>query len=149
MPLPLREYLPRVGQLRPCRIRLRSNHHKLLEMRLGPSLVACTFGREARTVETAEAVRLFGDGGLILYSASAGWPSSISMSPRSSRAGKIGPGDHHVLLGLILMVGGGAHGGESFLMLAFGVQRPGGGDLRLDLGLLGPVGELPFSQYLL
>ena len=39
--------------------------------------------------------------------------------------------------------------GKCLLMLAFGVQRPGRGDLRLDLGLLGPVGELPFSERLL
>jgi type I restriction enzyme M protein len=39
--------------------------------------------------------------------------------------------------------------GRARRVLALSAQCPGGGDLRLDLDLLGPVGELPFAEHLL
>jgi hypothetical protein len=47
------------------------------------------------------------------------------------------------------MVSGGAQRDKRLRVLAFGAQRPGGGDLRLDLGLLSPLGEIPFGERLL
>ena len=46
------------------------------------------------------------------------------------------------------MVGGDTHRSKRLFVLAFSAQSPGSGDLRLDLSLLGPVGELPFGERL-
>ena len=51
-----------------------------------------------------------------------------------------------MLLGLVLGIGRGAHGGERIVMLARGEQQPGIGDLPLDVDLLRPVGVLGVAQ---
>ena len=53
-----------------------------------------------------------------------------------------------MLLGLVLGVGGGAHGLERVVVLAFGIQDPGGRDLPLDVDLLGPIRVLGRAQLL-
>ena len=52
-----------------------------------------------------------------------------------------------MFLGLVLGVGRRAHGFERFGVLAFGIEQPGGGDLRLDIDLLGPVAILGGDQF--
>src|SRR5713101_4172787 len=42
---------------------------------------------------------------------------------------------HRMLLGLVLGVGGRAHGLERVLVFALGMEHPGGRDLRLDIDL--------------
>src|SRR5712691_6761555 len=49
---------------------------------------------------------------------------------------------HRMLLGLVLGVGGRAHGLERVLVFALGMEHPGGRYLRLDIDLFRPVGIL-------
>src|SRR5580700_11933084 len=56
---------------------------------------------------------------------------------------------HGVLLGLVLGIGGGTHGFQRVVALAFGVEDPGGCDLLLDIDLLGPVGVLGLAELVL
>src|ERR1700686_3874506 len=52
---------------------------------------------------------------------------AIELARGRERAGR-----HRRLLGLVLGVGGSAHGGECIVIFAFGMERPGGRDLALD-----------------
>ena len=51
-----------------------------------------------------------------------------------------------MLLGLVLCIGGSAHGSERLAVLALGMQNPGGRDLTLDVHDLRPVGVLGIAQ---
>ena len=53
---------------------------------------------------------------------------------------------HRMLLGLVLGIGGCAHGFECGLVLAFGIEQPSAGDLPLDVDLLAPIGILRLTQ---
>ena len=55
-------------------------------------------------------------------------------------------GSDRMLLGLVLGFGGGAHRRKRILVFAFRIEHPGGGDLPLDVHLLGPVGVLGLTQ---
>jgi hypothetical protein len=50
-----------------------------------------------------------------------------------------------MLLGGVLTVGGGAEGRQALVGLPGGTARQAPHDLRLDVDLLGPVGDLPFG----
>src|SRR5712691_2804255 len=146
--LALRQHLPRAGQLRPRAIGLRTERGEFLEMHPRSRLVTGALGRQTRTVQATEAVRLLGDRGLVLWQCvgrSAKLHQQVTEEFACRRERSRG---HRVLLGLILMVGGGAQRSERLLVLAFSTQGPGRGDLRLDLSLLGPVGELAFGEHL-
>src|SRR6266511_1383084 len=120
--LALREHLPRAGKLRPRSVGLRTDRGELLEMPSRSHAVAREFGREACAVQAAEAVRLLGDRGLVLRQRFGG-PAELQQQVTEEFARRHDRSrGHHVLLGLILMVGGGAHRGGRLLVLAFGAQ---------------------------
>src|SRR6266545_1955223 len=146
--LALRQHLPCADQLRPRAVGLRTDGGEFLEMHPRSRLVTGTLGRQTRTVQAAEAVRLLGNRGLVLrqrVGRSAKLHQQVTEEFACRRERSWG---HRVLLGLILVVGGDAQRSERLLVLAFSAQGPGSGDLRLDLSLLGPVGELSFGERL-
>ena len=51
-----------------------------------------------------------------------------------------------MLLGLVFGIGGRAHGLERVVVLALGIQHPGGCDLPLNIDLLRPIGVLGLTQ---
>jgi len=53
-----------------------------------------------------------------------------------------------MLLGLVLGIGGGAHGLERVVVLALGIQHPGGRDLHWMSTCLGPISVLGRTQLL-
>src|SRR5215831_17800692 len=60
-----------------------------------------------------------------------------------------GPGSarrHRVLFGFVLGVGCGAHGPERVVVLALGIQHPGGGHLHLNIDLFGPISVFGLTQ---
>ena len=62
---------------------------------------------------------------------------AVELARRRGHAGR-----DRMLLGLVLGIRGRAHGFQRFVVLAFGIEHPGGRDLPLDVDLLGPIGVL-------
>src|SRR5262249_39658116 len=134
--LALCQGLARLNQLRPGAVRLGTDGGELLEIPPRPGAVTGAFGRQAGTVQAAETVWFLGDGGFVLRQGFGGAAQLQQHVPKEFTGGHDGAWRHGVLLGLILMIGGGAHSGERLLLLALGEQGPGTGDLGLDLSLL-------------
>src|SRR5262245_3946611 len=146
--LALSQGLARLNQLRPGAIGLGTDGGELLEIPQRPSVVTGAFGRQAGTVQAAEAVRFLGDGGFVLRQGFGGPAKLQQHVSEEFTCWHERSRSHGVLLGLILMVGGGAHSGERLLLLALSEQNPGAGDLGLDLSLLSPVGQLALREHL-
>ena len=53
---------------------------------------------------------------------------------------------HGVLFGLVLRIGGRTHGIECVVVLALGVEHPGGRNFLLNIDLLGPIGVFCLAQ---
>ena len=53
---------------------------------------------------------------------------------------------HRMLFGLVLGIGGRAHRVQRIVVLAFGIEHPGGRDLPLNIDLLRPIGVLRVTQ---
>src|SRR5687767_1036370 len=114
--LALCQHLPGVDQLRPRAVGLRTERGKFLEMCPRARLVPGALGRQTRTVQAAEAVRLLGDRGLVLRQC-LGWPAELHQQVTEEFACRHERSRGHcVLLGLVLMVSGGAHRGQGLVV---------------------------------